>query len=413
MDGVGGGVEGQIITSKYTYANLSNESVGFMDVPTDVMLEDSRTLKDFKVQVLGGYSKIQVLASFDKAIKEEKCDHALYWCIQMLCSGGAVAMWERLIGISAKYINLLNPNLPSYLMARTREFNKIVSQLRYKGDSCLSLRNNGDIRVLLAEFTIICATSRHGKLESLPTIKKTDFMVEVFKGRLEAKDTTLSGEYMKPEDPSEIRIAGNELAFHLHHHNLNKALYWLSWICEWAKLNTKKYGKFEIGIRAQNDIDAKFYRLWCWLPWNIIVGLARRTAGTQLNSEIVALWELYKLDFTSSHCSRKQFLMIWAMKLLCQPCDWKIKLIEREPLLFKHLMNINAFFKTVKTQCQALGGGATGGAFNIVIQDNYKKPPAQQQASARQPKASKPKIPEMTDSMRKQQTLFSLDKYSL
>lgn len=404
--------DGQIIKSKYTYALLDETTLGFMEVPIDVFLVDARRLKDFKQQSFGGYSKLQVLTSFDKAIREEKYDHALYWCFQLLCSGCTEIVWDKLLNIAAKTINLLNPTLPTFLLNRTREFNKIVAQPRYKGEAALTLRNNSDIRIMLAEFTIICAISRRSKLDTLPGIKKQDFMVDAFKSRLEAKDTNLSEEYMKENDPSEIRIAANELAYNLFHKNLSKALYWLAWIVEWAKLNTKKYGKFEIGIRPQADIDAKFYRFWCWLPWSIIIGLSRKTHDASIMTEINALWDLYKLDFGASQCTKKMSLIIWAMKLLTTPCDWKLKLIEKENTLFHQLMNINAYFKNLKTQCSPLTPPNQIDKFNIVIQDNYKKPELHE--TPRAPKVSR--VPKkqpapLTEGQRRQQTMFSLDPF--
>lgn len=405
--------EGHIIKSKYTYALLDEETLGFMEVPMDVHLVDSRRLKDFKQQVLGGYSKIQVLTSFDKAIKEEKYDHAIYWALQLLCSGGAEIIWDKLLNIAAKQVNMLNPTMPQYLLTRTKEFSKIVAQPRYKGEASLALRNNGDIRVMIVELAIICATSRKSKLDSLPGIKKQDFMVDAFKARLEAKDTNLSEEYMKENDPSEIRIAANELAYNLYHKNLSKALYWLAWISEWAKLNTKKYGKFEIGIRPQADIDAKFYRLWCWLPWNIIMGIANKTHDSSIIAEVGALWDLYKLDFGASQCVKKMPLMTWAMKLLTTPCDWKLKLIEKESIVFQQLMNINAYFKNLKTQCTALTPPNQLDKFNVVIQDNYLKPP-QQAPKPKMPNARqkvKQQAPALTEGQRRQQTLMTLDPF--
>jgi hypothetical protein len=401
--------EGHIIKSKYSYALLDEATLSFIDAPFDVLLVDTRRLKDFKQQVFGGYSKIQVLTSFDKAIREDKYDHAIYWGLQILCSGGADLIWEKLVNIASKSINILNPTLPTYLLTRSREFQKITAQPRYKGEAALTLRNNSDIRSMIVEFILICSTSRRNKLDTIPGIKKQDFMVESFKSRLEAKDTNLSDEYMKENDPSEVRIAANEFAYNLFHKNLSKALYWLAWIYEWAKLNTKKYGKFEIGIRAQADIDAKFYRLWCWLPWSIIIGLTHKTHDASIITEITALWDLYKLDFGASQCSRKMPLIIWAMKLLTTPCDWKLKLIEKEAIVFHQLMNINAYFKNLKTQCTTLTPPNQIDKFNVIIQDNYIKPVAPVSKVAKVAKVPKP--PSLTEGQIRQQTVFALDKF--
>jgi hypothetical protein len=400
--------DGVIIKGKYTYASLENDETktGLNELPLDVLIVDTRRLKDFKLQSFGGYAKSQVLTTFEKSIREEKCNHAIYWALQMLCSGSAEIIWDKLISIAAKTINILNPTIPSYILTRTSDFYKIISQPRYKGEACLTLRNNGDIRVMITEFTVICANSRRNKLETLPSIKKTDFVIDTFKSRLEAKDTNLSDSYLRENDPSEIRIAANEFAFHLFHKNQNKALYWLSWINEWSKLNCKKYGKFDVGIRAQADVDSKYYRLWPWMIWDIIIGLASKSMDIPMYNEVTSLWNIYKLKFTSSQISRKLPLIIWAAKYLTTPCDWKLKLIEKESILFQEMMNINIFFKSFKTQCTTLNTST-----NVIIQNNYKKPPEASVIKKPSQSSSSPPTTVLTESQRKQATLFALDRY--
>jgi hypothetical protein len=144
--------------------------------------------------------------------------------------------------------------------------------------------------------------------------------------------------------------------------------HWLSWINEWSKLNCKKYGKFDVGIRAQADVDSKYYRLWPWMIWDIIIGLASKSMDIPMYNEVISLWNIYKLKFTSSQISRKLPLIIWAAKYLTTPCDWKLKLIEKESILFQEMMNINIFFKSFKTQCTTLNTST-----NVIIQNNYKK----------------------------------------
>ena len=74
--------------------------------------------------------------------------------------------------------------------------------------------------------------------------KKEDFIVNVFKSKLEAKDTNLIDRILQKDDPSEVRIAINEFAHHLKNRNNYKTLYWLNWILEWERINRKKYNKF-------------------------------------------------------------------------------------------------------------------------------------------------------------------------
>ena len=76
----------------------------------------------------------------------------------------------------------------------------------------------------------IIVLSKKRKINQLPKIKKDEFIINNFKSKLEAKDNKLIDKIISDEDPSEIRIAINEMAFHIYNKNTIKSLYWLSWI---------------------------------------------------------------------------------------------------------------------------------------------------------------------------------------
>ena len=57
--------------------------------------------------------------------------------------------------------------------------------LHLKGHAILELRNNSEVRMLLADLISVLTLSRKRKLETLPKIKKEDFIVNIFKSKLE------------------------------------------------------------------------------------------------------------------------------------------------------------------------------------------------------------------------------------
>ena len=99
--------------------------------------------------------------------------------------------------------------------------------------------------------------SRKRKLETIPKLKKIDFFFNFFKSKLEAKDTQMIDHILKEDDPNEIRIVANEFLYQLTNKNISKTLYWLGWILEWEKINTKKYKIFKVGTRYNEGIDKK------------------------------------------------------------------------------------------------------------------------------------------------------------
>ena len=283
-----------IITSKYTMTpiskndkeqeSLKNSIISIVPIISETCkIIDSRLLKDFKNQTFGGYNISKASAALDKAIMEEKIEPALHWSLQLFLSGLINPLWNKLITIAVKNINIYNPKLPEFLYNKNIQWQTIVDNTKFAKDNILLLRNHPAIRLLLAEMVVILVLSKKRKLNTLPKINKTDFIIDNFKSKLEAKDSKLVDNVIMNEDPSEIKIAINEFAFHIYNRNINKALYWLNWILEWEKINSKKYGKYECASRVNEGIDAKYFKDVVWLIWNVIYKISKENSLISIN----------------------------------------------------------------------------------------------------------------------------------
>jgi len=412
----------QIIKDKYTYSkiketNKTSKNFVYMEVPTEMMIIDSRTTQDFKKHTFGGYSRSQVLSALDKEISSEKLDVSVYWGIQLLLSGIVMGLWDKLYVIACKKVNIHNPTLPTLLWNRYQKWEKIATDPSFTKQNCLMLRNHPEIRNYLAEMVSVITLSRKRKLETLPKIKKTDFIVQNFKSKLEADDTLLTAKIFQENDPSEVRIAANEFAYHLRNRNTGKALYWLSWMIEWDKLNHKQYGKFEVSTRSVLGIDSKYHRNIVWLFWEIINTLRRvsynfdDSVGCNENTQIDALWELYKWKFTPGHRCRKVFYIIWAIKYMTTKIDWKIKIVDREYLLFQAMSNINVMFRNIKSQ-EVKKDAYQNQKFNVVVRNNYMITQRHQEIEAikQEKQLQKEKEQRIKEAKKKKVSVQSLNK---
>ena len=185
----------------------------------------------------------------DKSIAEEKLEAANYWAFQLLMSGVCMQLWNRLISISLKQINVANPKLPKFIYQKTMKWNSIFKYDEYQKKNVLNARNNQEVRNLLIEFVSVLTLSRKRKMENMPKIKPEDFSLKIFRNKLEASNTNDINFILKENDPSEIRIASNEFLFQLKNKNLNKSLYWLNWMLEWEKINVRKYKIYRFSDR--------------------------------------------------------------------------------------------------------------------------------------------------------------------
>lgn len=371
----------KLIKEKYTLSllddnNQQDTTFTNIEVPAKMRINDTRPLTEFKKQVFGGYLKSQVLTALNKDILSDKVDKTVYWSVQLLLSGYVNELWIKLLSIASKEINILNPKLPEFLWKRTQKWYKITSNKKYEKNGVLLLRNNAEIRNLIVEMATVITLSRKRKIEGLPKIHDNDFKMDTFKSKLEAKDTTLTDKILLEDDPTEIRIAINEFTYQLNNRNCHKSLYWLSWMFHWEKLNIKRYKKFEIGCRTISGVNGKWFKQLIWLIWDVINKIRHQTIGfneaigKKENQQIDNLWMLYKHEFTSGKKARRVNLIIWAIKYMTSPIDWKIKLVEREHMLFQSMTNIDLMIANLKSQEQQ-NNTYDSRKFNIVVRNNY------------------------------------------
>lgn len=343
-------------------------------------INDIRKLADFKKTIIGGYSKSEALSTLSKSIETEKTEKAIYLGLLLFFSGSINQLWDKLIMIAAKNINISNPELPLFLINRHIKWNNLIKNYtgtvknnNNKSNIFLKLRNSYELRNYLCEMIGYLCLSRKVKIDVIPKIKDSEFEISNFKKHLEAKDTTYSKDIIKENDPSEISIVCNEFAYHLIKRNTNKSLYWLSWMMTWDKMNTKKYGKFEVHSRPINNINSKYSKDIVWLIWDVI-NYIRNSSFLNIdfntNKQIDALYKLYCYDFTTGKKGTKLIIIEWAIKYLTNIIDWKIPLIDRKYLLYKIIYNIDIIVDEIKKD-ENTGNIYKNEIFNINIVDNF------------------------------------------
>ena len=429
----------KIIKSKYSYEKINNKQTSekfednfhvIFEPNIKYQIFDSRKLIDFKTQTFGGYSKSDVNSQLDKAIQAEELEKSIYLSFQLLFSGYVNLLWDKLINLIYKNINTNNPNIPKFMYEKQKKWDSIVLQKIYKKDNILLLRNNVIIRELIVELVCIIILSRKRKLEQLKKITKGDFVLSSFKSRLEAKDSSLSSNYLKENDPSEVRIAMNELVYQMKQRNFDKVLYWLSWMLEWDKLNVKQYGKFKVHPRLVQGVEPKFATNIIWLIWEYINDIrfkvntfsTHNSLTEEDNEQINYLWKCFTLNYSNTKRNKRIHLVIWALKIIVNPLDFSIKLIDKEYLLFQILANYNIMIEKIKSQENNKNDYQLS-KYNLVIKnnyiqtENYKKIREEEyenqmrkQKEIREKEAKKKKI--SIDSLNKLDRMKIIDKYA-
>ena len=371
------------INKKDKQANNSN-SPGTHNIPSisDVSsIVDSRILKDFKEQTFGGYKIVQASAALDKAIMDNKLEPAMHWALQLFLSGLVHPLWNKLIAFASKSINIYNVKLPEFLYNKSIQWQHITDNSKYSKDNILLLRNHPTIRLLLAEMLSVLCLSKKRKINQLPKIKPNEFIIDNFKSKLEAKNNKFIDAICIDGDPSEIKIAINELSLHIYNSNINKALYWLSWIVEWEKINSKKYGKYECGIRTNEGVDGKYFKDVVWLIWAVIHNICKIkyshssglvSGGNDVSIQIANLYKLYINKFTPATRPKKQYYIIWALLYITEALDYATPLVDNPIILFQSILSFDKLIAQLKSQ--EVHHLTNMHLLNVVVENNYMLP---------------------------------------
>ena len=283
----------------------------------------------------------------------------------------------------------------------------ITDNTKFTKESIFLLRNHPEIRNILVELVIVLCLSKKKKLESGKKIKKTDFIIENFKKNLEAPNNNLIDKIAKREDPSEMKIAVNELGYHILKGNISKVYFWINWILEWDKSNTKKYGTYDCAYRLIRGIENKYHKNVIWLIWEMIkvvkdVKMQDHEAiyRERVNKQINYLWTMFVYKYSNAQRNRKIPFILWSANYIINFIDWKIPLIDRPHILFQSLLNLDKLIRGIKIQ-SVNKNLANASIMDIVVQNNYMIPERHKQYSIEHKKRQEAKKKKELDKFQK------------
>ena len=206
-------------------------------------IDDCRDIDSFKIKTFSGYKKTDVIKALINSIDNVKIDAICHWISECIISGYTIEIFDKIILHSSMLIHINNPTLPMFLYSKLIEFNNFVNNknTKDKNDSIL-LRNQQFIRHILICISIIISTSlKTKKYNKPPVIKKHEFSIDYIQTKLKANMNILPSNFIKLNEPDELKIIINEIYFNLKDNinGYNQAIYWVSWLLEWEKYNKK------------------------------------------------------------------------------------------------------------------------------------------------------------------------------
>jgi len=327
-----------------------------MDVPKNFIINDTRKPNEFHKKTYSDYLKKDVLDILFKKIDDSSLEEVCIWCVEAVISGYFEDLWERIIIYYAKYINSNSPYIPYHIFIRLNQFLRISKEEDFK-KNFLDMRNSQEVRNHFCE--LVCMITNATKMRKpipLKKISNNDFSKNFFESKLRAKDYSTSLKILTPNDPQEMTIITNEFSYNIsdNHYNINQAIYWLSWILEWEKINIKKYGKYECNTREIVGIENKCKKDFIWIFWEIILLETMKRNNEQLNKQIRSLMEFYKYKYTLSKKRKRIYIFINAIQILSPEFKFNNEMLIKYPIYEKyHLIiqacaNINIIYKEKK-----------------------------------------------------------------
>jgi hypothetical protein len=313
----------------------------------DSEINDIRSERDFKGITFSEFKNADVKKELIKNLYNAKIEPACYWSAEMICSGHYSDLWDSIIGFYTKHIHIGNPKLITYLEMRINNFKEIVSN-GYR-DQELRLRNNEKMRKLFCEIICVLCESKKRHCYSEIKIKKDDFDLTQMTDRFKAPSIVYAEPIIQKEDPKELMVAVNELAYNLTEEGKNSvsACYWMEWIIEFEKICKSKKEKCKCERRTFSKVESKFQMDIVWIIWDIF--LKESTKRSNLIQRIVnSALNIFCLKYTSGCCKKRRQLMYFVIELFTEPYSLEDNIVkDKEKMLFI-IKNINKIYKQIK-----------------------------------------------------------------
>jgi len=193
-------------------------------------------------------------------------------------------------------------------------------------DQELRLRNNSRIRVLFAEIMFVLCESLKKHCVTEVKVKKEDFdltqMTERFKAphvQFATRHDDNNEEILSVEDPRELFIAANELAFSITEegHNAVSACYWVEWMMEFVQMKKLVGEPLRCARRSFIPVDPRLQMDAVWIIWDLFLEEAKKR--TPLFQRIVdSALHLYCLKHRGYN-KKKKWILYFVIEVLASP----------------------------------------------------------------------------------------------
>lgn len=316
---------------------------------TDSEINDIRSSGDFKGISFSNFKKTDVKKELLNSLINSKIEPACYWSAELICAGHYGDLWETILHFYSKYIHLGNPKICIYLELRINHFKDIINN-GYR-DNELRMRNNDKIRRLFCEvMCVLCDAKRKHSFDNIK-IKKDDFDMTQMTDRFKASSRKFADEIFLQEDPKELFIAMNELAYNIDESVKNNitACYWMEWIMEFEAICKQKHEKILCERRNFVPVDSKFQMDVIWMIWDLFIQESKKRSKI-VNKIMEAMLHLFTLKYTTGCYKKRKNILYFATSLLCENINTEEEIIRKsqQEIVTNIIKKVDMVYKQIK-----------------------------------------------------------------
>ena len=314
----------------------------------DNEINDIRSAKDFKGITFSEFKKVDVKKELVKSLYNSKIEPACYWSAELICAGHFADLWETLIGYYTKHVHIGNPKLVTYLDLRMGNFKDIVNS--GFADQELRLRNSEKLRRLFCEVMCVLCEARKRHCYNEIKVRNEDYDLTQMTERFKAPSVSFAEQVFLKDDPKELFVAANELAYNLTAEGKNSvsACYWLEWIIEFES-KVKKNGekKYRCERRTFANVESKCQMDIIWILWDIFLREAQNR-GTLVQRIVNSALNIFCLRYRTGCHKKRRHIMYFIIEVFTEPYDLDTEIVKDKEKVKLIIQNIGKIYKQIK-----------------------------------------------------------------
>jgi hypothetical protein len=267
---------------------------------SDSEINDIRGPGDFKGITFSNFKKTDVRKELLNSLTNSKIEPACYWSAELICAGHYSELWEIILFFYSKYI--------------------------------------------------LCDAKRKHSFDNIK-IRKEDFDMTQMTDRFKAPTINYANDVFLKEDPKELFVSINELAYNISSDgkNIINACYWIEWIIEFETVCKNRKEKCKCERRSQIPVDSKNQMDIIWIVWDIFLKEANKRSKIIVKI-INALLQLFTLKYTSGCNKKRKYILYFVVSLLCENISIDEEIIRKsqQEIVSNVLSKIDMVYKQIK-----------------------------------------------------------------